>query len=86
MVGNLSLCTREEQHAVIYFLWAEVKVYQGQKSYFQLSALYGNNVLTWQNICNWIEKLKTGHMCVMDEEWSTYLTVTWDSQGPNTGM
>jgi hypothetical protein len=53
---DVSLCTKQEQRSVIWFLWSEGE--SGAAIYQTLSAQHGNTVLLEQSAYKWIEKLK----------------------------
>jgi hypothetical protein len=66
MAAPLSVCTKEEQHSLVQFLWfggvSTAAIHQ------RLSAQYGNSVLPQLNVFKWIEKLRNGRTSVMHEE------------------
>lgn len=66
MTTLLSVCTSEEQRAVVRFLWAEGL--SGAEIHRRLSAVYGSNSLTRGRVYEWIEKFKNGRTSVSDEE------------------
>jgi len=66
MAAPLSICTKEEQHSVIRFLWSECV--SGAEIHRRLPAQYGNSVLPQQCVYEWIEKYKNGHTSVTHEE------------------
>lgn len=66
MSAPLAVCTKEEQRAVIWFLWSEgVK---GAEIHCRLLAQYGDSTLPWSSVFEWIEKFKSGRTTVMQEE------------------
>ena len=58
MDAPLAQCTREEQRAVVRFLWSEGS--SGTKIHQRLLAQYGDNALSKTTVYEWIEKFKTG--------------------------
>ncbi|KAG9462962.1 hypothetical protein GDO78_022737 [Eleutherodactylus coqui] len=58
--------TKEEQRAVIRFLWSEGMC--GADIYRRLCAQYGENVLSRRSVYEWIEKFKRGRTSVRHEE------------------
>ena len=66
MAAPLSLCTKEEQNSVIWFLWLEGV--PGAAIHQRLSAQYGNNVLPQRSVYKSIEKLKNGRTNVMHDK------------------
>ena len=65
MDAPLAQCTREEQRAVIRFLWSENSVAEIHK---QLLAQYGDNALSKKTVHEWIEKFKSGRTSVKHAE------------------
>jgi hypothetical protein len=58
MAVPLSICSEEEQRAVVCFLWADdVK---GVEIHRHSSAQHGDNVLPRQNVYEWIKMFKNG--------------------------
>ena len=72
MVSPLSLCTKEEQNSVIWFLWLEGV--PGAAIHQRLSAQYGNNVLPQRSVYKSIEKLKNGRTNVMHDKGARQLS------------
>jgi hypothetical protein len=68
MAAPLSIFTKEEQRAVLHFLWAEGV--QGFEIHRFSSAEYGDNVLLQWSIYEWIEMFKNGQITVTDAECS----------------
>jgi guanylate kinase len=66
MAVPLSLCTKEEQCPVIWFLW--LQGVSGAAVHQRLSAQYGNSILPPQSVYEWIEKLKNGRTSVTHQE------------------
>ena len=66
MDAPLAQCTREEQRAVVRFLWSEGS--SGTKIHQKLLAQYGDNALSKTTVYEWIEKFKTGRTSVKHAE------------------
>jgi histone-lysine N-methyltransferase SETMAR len=66
MAGPLSVCTKEEQHAVIQFLWAEGV--PGAEIHRRLSAQYGNSALLQSSVYEGTAMFKNGRTGVTDDE------------------
>ena len=66
MDAPLAQCTREEQRAVVRFLWSEGS--SGTKIHQRLFAQYGDNALSKTTVYEWIEKFKTGRTSVKHAE------------------
>ena len=66
MDAPLAQCTREEQRAVVRFLWSEGL--SGTKIHQRLLAQYGDNALSKTTVYEWIEKFKTGRTSVKHAE------------------
>ena len=66
MDAPLAQCTREEQRAVVRFLWSEGS--SGTKIHQRLLAQYGDNALSKTTVYEWIEKFKTGWTSVKHAE------------------
>ena len=62
MASPLSVCTEEEQRAVIRFLWAEGV--PGAEIHRRLSAQYGNSVLPRRSVYEWLVKFKNGRSSI----------------------
>jgi hypothetical protein len=60
--GSLFICTKEEQRAVIHFLWAEGV--PGAEMCRRMSVQYGNSVVSQQVVCEWIERFKNGRTSI----------------------
>jgi hypothetical protein len=58
--GPLFICTKEEQRAVIRFLWAEGL--PGAEMHRRISVQYGNSVVSQQMVYEWIERFKNGRI------------------------
>jgi len=56
MTAPLSIYTKEEQHAVKQFLWAEGV--PGAEIYHRLSAQYGNSAFPQRSVYDWIAMFK----------------------------
>ena len=69
MAALLSVCTKEEQCSVIWFLCSEGE--SGAAIHQRLSVQYGNSVLLQQCVYEWIEKLKKGHTNIMHDKGTT---------------
>jgi hypothetical protein len=56
MSAPLSVCTKEEQHAVIlFFFFLRSEGVPGAEIHQRLSAQYGGKALTWRNVYEWGE-------------------------------
>ena len=66
MVAPLALCTKEEQRAVIRFLWSEGV--PGAEIHQRLSTQYRDSALPCRSVYDWIEKFTSGRTNVMHEE------------------
>ena len=66
MAAPLSVCTKEEQHGVIRFLWSEGV--PGAEIHRRLSAQYGDSALPWQSVYESVEKFQHSQTSVKDEE------------------
>ncbi|KAM9455822.1 protein GVQW3-like [Clarias gariepinus] len=66
MDAPLVICTKEEQRAVIRFLWSEGV--PGAVIYRRLCAQYGENVLSRRTVYEWIERFKEGRASVSHQE------------------
>jgi len=78
MAALLYVCTMEEEHSVIYFLWSEIV--SGAEIHCRLLAQYGNSVLPQHSVCEWIEQFRNGHISVPHEEGSRHpSTATTDN-------
>ena len=66
MDAPLAQCTREEQRAVVRFLWSEGS--SGTKIHQRLLAQYGDNALSKTTVYEWIEKFKTGRTSLKHAE------------------
>jgi hypothetical protein len=64
MATTLSICTKEEQRAVVHFLWAEGVEGVG------LSAQYGDNMLPQHSVYEWTEMFKNDWTSVTDAKCS----------------
>jgi hypothetical protein len=74
MAALLMICSKEEQKAVVWFLWAEgVK---GVEIHKHLSAQYVNNVLPQHSVYEWIEVFTNGWTNVTDSEHSGCLPIS----------
>ena len=62
----LSVCTKEKQRSVIWFLWLEGV--SGATIRQRLLAQYGNSVLLQQSAYEWNETLKNGCTNVMHDK------------------
>jgi transposase len=60
------MCTKEEQRAVIRFLFSEgVKL---TKIFRRMKAQYGDTCLSQSKVYEWVERFKQGRTSVFDEE------------------
>ena len=66
VAAPLSVCTKEEQCSVIWFLWSEGV--SGAAIHQRLSAKYGSSVLPQWSVYEWIEKLKNGRTNVTHDK------------------
>ena len=66
MNAPLAQCTREEQRAVVQFLWSEGS--SGAETHKRLLAQYGDNALSKRTVHEWIEKFKNGRTSVKHAE------------------
>jgi hypothetical protein len=64
--GPLFICTKEEQGAVIRFLWAEGV--PGAEMHRRVLVQYGNSVVSQQMVYKWIERFKNGRTSIKHEE------------------
>jgi hypothetical protein len=64
--GQLFICTKEEQRAVILLLWAEGV--PGAEMHRRISAQYGNSVVSQRMVYKWIERFKNGRTSIKHEE------------------
>jgi hypothetical protein len=66
LVGPFFVCTKEEQRAVIRFLWVEgLPVAEMHRS---VSVQYGNSVVSQRMVYEWIERFKNGRTSIKHEE------------------
>ena len=83
MAGPLSVCTKEQQHSAIRFLWSEGV--SGAEIHRRLSVQYGNGVLPQRGVYEWIEKLKNSRkvlrMKVAVHAWLAAQSKTFFSEG-----
>ena len=68
MLAPRSVCTKEEQRSVIWFLWSEGV--SGARILQRLLAQYGNSVFLLWSVYKWTEKLKNGCTNVMHDKGS----------------
>ena len=66
MAAPLAVCTKEEQRAVIRFLWSEGV--SGVEIHRRLLSQYGDSVLSRRSVYEWIERFKRGRTSVTHEE------------------
>jgi len=66
MAAPLPVCTKEEQRAVIQFLWSEGV--PGAEIHRRLSTQYGDSALPHRSVYEWIEKFTSGWTNVTHEE------------------
>jgi transposase len=66
MAAPLAVCTKEEQRAVIRFIWSEGV--SGAEIHRRLSTKYGGSALPCRSVYQWIEKFRSGRTTVMHEE------------------
>jgi hypothetical protein len=64
--GPFFICTKEEQRAVIRFLWAEGV--PGAEKHRRISVQYGNSVVSQRMVYEWIERFKNGCTSIKHEE------------------
>jgi len=58
-------CTIEEQRGVVRFLWAEgVKPVEIHR---RMLAQYGQSTMSKRNVCEWVERFKSGRTRVTDK-------------------
>jgi hypothetical protein len=62
----LFVCTKEEQRAVVLFLWAEGVL--GVEMHRRISVQYGNSVVSQRMVYEWIERFKNGRTSIKHEE------------------
>ena len=84
MAAPLSVCTKEEQHSVIRFLWSECA--SGATIHQRLSAQYGNSVLSQRSVYEWIEKFKNGRTNVTHDKARPSTAITEDNIGRASDM
>ncbi|KAG8226586.1 hypothetical protein J437_LFUL007278 [Ladona fulva] len=66
MAGVLNDCTREEQRAVVRFLWA--KGLSTEEVHQEMCPMYGDNCLSRKAVYNWIQMLNKGRENIRDRE------------------
>jgi len=66
MAAKLINCTKDEQHSVISFLWAEGV--PGAQIHLRMCAQYGYKVLSRRIVYEWIEMFENGRTTVTDAE------------------
>jgi hypothetical protein len=66
IAAPLSVCTEEEQRAVIRTLWSGGV--PGAETHRRFSAQYGGSTLPRRSVYEWIEKFQHGWTSVKDEE------------------
>ena len=66
MAAPLAVCTKEEQRAVIRFLWSEGV--PEAEIHRKFSTQYGDSALPLRSVYEWIEKFKSGRTNVTHEE------------------
>ena len=66
MAAPVAVCTKEEQRAVIRFLWSEGV--PGAEIHRRLSTQHGDSALSRRSVYEWIEKFKSGRTNVTHEE------------------
>jgi hypothetical protein len=62
----LFICTKEEQRALIHFLWAEVV--PGAEMHRRILVQYGNSVVSQRMVYRWIKRFKNGRTSIKHEE------------------
>jgi hypothetical protein len=63
--GPLFISTKEEQRAVIFFLWAEgVLGVEMHRRISRISVQYGNSVVSQLMVYEWIERFKNGRTSI----------------------
>lgn len=66
MATQLSACNKE-QCSGIHFLWAYGVLCS--EIHYRIVAQYGENCMDQWKVFEWVEKLKNGHMSIVDEPW-----------------
>jgi len=66
MASPLAVCTKEEQRAVIRFLWSEGV--PGAEIHRRLSTQYGDSALPRRSVYEWIEEFKSSRRSVTHKE------------------
>ena len=66
MAAPLAVCIKEEERAVIQFLWLEGV--PGAEIHRRLSTQYGDNALPHRSVYEWIEKFKNGRTNMTHDE------------------
>jgi len=66
MAAKLINCTKEEQHSVIRFLWAEGG--PGEQIHLRMCAQYGDKVFSRRIVYEWTELFENGHRSLTDAE------------------
>ena len=66
MAAPLAVCTKEEQRAVIRFLWS--KGVPGAEIHWRLSTQYGDSAVSHRSVYEWIKNFKSGRTSVTHEE------------------
>ena len=66
MYAPLVQCTRNEQRAVVHFLWSEGS--PAAVSHKRLLGKYGDNAQSKRTVYEWIEKFKSGRTSVKHAE------------------
>jgi hypothetical protein len=69
--GPLFICTKEEQRAVICFLWAEGV--PGAEMSRRISVHYANSVVSHWMVDAWIERFKNGRTSIKHEEGARHM-------------
>ena len=74
MAALLAVCTKEEQRAVIRFLWSEGV--PGVEIHRTLSTQYRDSALPHRSVYEWIEKFKSGQTNMTHEEGAGLLSTS----------
>jgi hypothetical protein len=64
--GPIFICIKEEQRAVVLFLWAEGV--PGAEMHRRISVQYGNSVVSQWMVYEWIDRFKNGRTSIKHEE------------------
>jgi hypothetical protein len=67
--GPIFISTKEEQRAVVQFVWAQGV--PGAEMHRTISVQYGNSVVSQRLVYEWIERFKSGRTSIKHEEGAT---------------